>query len=108
MTRRTGLVLFVLALLALGASVSASVVHYKLLIDPTYHSACDINETWNCSNLYESHYGAFFGVPVAVGGVIWSAAVTLLAAAGLRRASTAAARSEERRVGKEWRHRWGE
>jgi uncharacterized membrane protein/protein-disulfide isomerase len=91
MTRRTGFVLFLLALLALGASVSASVVHYKLLLDPTYHSACDINETWNCSNLYESHYGAFFGVPVAVGGVIWSAAVTLLAAAGLRRASTAAA-----------------
>ena len=87
MTRRTGLVLFLLALLALGASTSASVVHYKLLMDRTYHSVCDINQTWNCSDLYESRYGAFYGVPVAVGGVIWSAAVTLLAAAGLRQAS---------------------
>lgn len=86
MTRRTSLVLFLLALLALGASISASVVHYKLLMDRTYHSVCDINQTWNCSDLYESRYGAFYGVPVAVGGVIWSAAVTLLAAVGLRRA----------------------
>jgi uncharacterized membrane protein/protein-disulfide isomerase len=80
MTRRTGLILLLLALLALAASISASVVHYNLLVDRTYHSACDINETWNCSNLYESRYGAFYGVPVAVPGVIWSAAVTLLAA----------------------------
>jgi uncharacterized membrane protein len=87
MTRRTGLLLFLLALLALGASVSASVVHYKLLMDRTYHSVCDINQTWNCSDLYESRYGAFHGVPVAVGGVIWSAAVTLLAAVGLRGAT---------------------
>ena len=87
MTRRTGLLLFLLALVALGASVSASVVHYKLLMDRTYHSVCDINQTWNCSDLYESRYGAFHGVPVAVGGVIWSAAVTLLAAVGLRGAT---------------------
>jgi uncharacterized membrane protein/protein-disulfide isomerase len=88
MTRRTGLLLLLLALVALAASVSASVVHYKLLMDRTYHSVCDINQTWNCSDLYESRYGAVYGVPVAVGGVIWSAAVTLLAAVGLRRAST--------------------
>jgi uncharacterized membrane protein/protein-disulfide isomerase len=88
MTRRTGLLLLLLAFVALAASVSASVVHYKLLMDRTYHSVCDINQTWNCSDLYESRYGAFYGVPVAVGGVIWSAAVTLLAAVGLRRAST--------------------
>jgi uncharacterized membrane protein/protein-disulfide isomerase len=88
MTRRTSLLLLLLALLALGASVSASVVHYKLLMDRTYHSVCDINQTWNCSDLYESRYGAFYGVPVALGGVIWSAAVTLLAAVGLRGATT--------------------
>src|SRR5882724_6056081 len=84
MTRRTGLVLLILALLALGASVSAAVVHYNLLIDRTYHSLCDINATWNCSQLYESQYGAIFGVPVAVGGIIWSVAATLLAWVGLR------------------------
>lgn len=83
MTRRTGVTLLLLALVALGASVSAATVHYHLLMDRTYHSVCDINATWNCSDLYESRYGAFRGVPVALGGVIWSAAVTLLALVGL-------------------------
>jgi uncharacterized membrane protein/protein-disulfide isomerase len=82
MTRRTGLALLLLALLALGASTAAAVIHYRLLIDRTYHSACDINATWNCSQVYESRYGAFRGVPVAVGGVIWGSAVTLLLVAG--------------------------
>ena len=83
MTRRTGLALLLFSVLALGASTSAAVVHYRLLSDRTYHSVCDINETWNCSQIYESSYGDFHGVPVAVGGVLWSAAVTLLVVAGL-------------------------
>ena len=95
MTRRTGLSLLLLALLALGASSAAAVIHYHLLLDRTYHSACDINATWSCSQVYESQYGAFRGVPVAVGGVIWAASVTLLVVAGLalgRRAADFAAR----------------
>ena len=95
MTRRTGLALLLLALLALGASSAAAVIHYHLLLDRTYHSACDINATWNCSQVYESQYGAFRGVPVAVGGVVWAASVTLLVVAGLaltRRAAEFAAR----------------
>jgi uncharacterized membrane protein/protein-disulfide isomerase len=82
-TRRTSLVLLLLALLGLGASSAAATVHYRLLSDVSYQSICDINETWNCSQVYESRYGAFWGIPVAVGGVIWSAAVTLLAILGL-------------------------
>ena len=83
MTRRTGLALLLLALLALGVSTAAAVIHYHLLLDRTYHSACDINATWNCSQVYESAYGAFRGVPVAVGGVVWASAVTLLVVSGL-------------------------
>jgi protein-disulfide isomerase/uncharacterized membrane protein len=83
MTRRTGLALLLLALLALGASTGAAVIHYHLLLDRTYHSACDINATWNCSQVYESAYGAFRGVPVAVGGVVWASAITLLVVSGL-------------------------
>ena len=79
MTRRTNIALLLLALLALGASTAASVVHYHLLTDRAYHSVCDINATWNCSQVYESRFGAFLGIPVALGGVVWSAAVTLLA-----------------------------
>ena len=83
-SRRTGVVAILLfGLLGLGASTAAAYVHYKLLSDIGYVSPCDINATWNCSQVYESQYGAFWGVPVAVGGVIWTAAVTLLALAGL-------------------------
>jgi uncharacterized membrane protein/protein-disulfide isomerase len=83
MTRRAGFALLILAFLALGASSAAALIHYRMLTDRAYHSVCDINETWNCSQVYESRYGAFWGVPVAVGGVIWSAAVTLLVVGGL-------------------------
>ncbi len=96
MTRRTNIALLLLALLALGASTAASVVHYHLLTDRSYHSVCDINATWNCSQVYESRFGAFRGIPVAIGGVVWSAAVTMLAGAYLwltRRSATAAAAS---------------
>jgi uncharacterized membrane protein/protein-disulfide isomerase len=82
-TRRTGVALLLLALLGLGASAAAAFVHYKLLSDVGYVSPCDISATWNCSQVYESQYGTFWGVPVAVGGVIWTAAVTLLALAGV-------------------------
>jgi len=88
MTRRTGIAVFVLSLVGLAASVAAAVVHYRLLSDPLYRSVCDINDTWNCSQVYESAYGAFWGIPVAVGGVVWFAAVTLLAVVGLRGAGT--------------------
>jgi uncharacterized membrane protein/protein-disulfide isomerase len=82
-SRRTRVALLLLALLGLGASAAAAFVHYKLLSRVGYISPCDITATWNCSEIYESEYGTFRGVPVAVGGVIWSAAVTLLALAGV-------------------------
>ena len=88
MTRRTGIALLVLSLVGLAASVAASVVHYRLLADPLYRSVCDFNDTWNCTQVYESAYGAFWGIPVAVGGVVWFAAVTLLAVAGVRGAGS--------------------
>ena len=91
MTRRTGIALLVLSLVGLAASIAASVVHYRLLADPLYRSVCDFNDTWNCTQVYESVYGAFWGIPVAVGGVVWFAAVTLLAVAGLRGAGSSGA-----------------
>ncbi|HXE79680.1 MAG TPA: vitamin K epoxide reductase family protein [Vicinamibacterales bacterium] len=84
MTRRTNLLLLVCCLTGLVASVTASVVHYRLLSDPGYSSFCDINETWNCAAVYESRFGSIAGVPVAVAGVIWFVAATLLVLAGWR------------------------
>jgi uncharacterized membrane protein/protein-disulfide isomerase len=90
MTRRTSLLLLLFCLLGLAAAGGSAYVHYKLLRDPGYSSFCDINTTWSCATVYESRYGAFRGVPVAVGGIAWFAVATLLAAIGLRLTTTPA------------------
>ena len=72
-----------LAVLALAASTYALYVHYRMLADPTYTSACNINETVSCEAVLTSQYGSVAGVPVAAGGAIWSALILLLAAFGM-------------------------
>jgi uncharacterized membrane protein len=85
MTKYARPLILALALLALGASITALYVHYQILKDPTYTSFCDINETVSCEAVLESPYATVRGVPVAVGGAIWSTLVLLIAAFGLRR-----------------------
>lgn len=75
------------ALLGLGASVAAAVVHYRMLRDPTYTSFCDVSATVSCTEVYASRFGTWQGVPVSVLGGIWFAFATLLTLAG-RRASS--------------------
>jgi uncharacterized membrane protein/protein-disulfide isomerase len=84
MTRRTAYGLLAFSLLGLLASLGSAWIHYRLLRDPGYASFCDVNTTWSCTSVYESRYGAVRGVPVAVGGVIFFAAATLLALGGLK------------------------
>ena len=72
-----------LAVLALAASTYALYVHYRMLADPTYTSACNINETVSCEAVLTSQYGSVAGVPVAAGGAIWSALLLLLAVFGM-------------------------
>jgi uncharacterized membrane protein/protein-disulfide isomerase len=76
--------LLVLAAVAFTASVASLYVHYQLIADPTYVSFCDVNETVSCEAVYKSSYGTVAGVPVAAGGVVWSALVLLLAGYGMR------------------------
>ena len=71
------------ALVGLGASVAAAYVHYRLLFDPSYHSFCDVNETFSCTTVYLSRYSTFRGVPVAVFGALWFVVAALLALAGM-------------------------
>jgi uncharacterized membrane protein/protein-disulfide isomerase len=85
MTKYAPPLIVALALLALGASIAALYVHYRIIKDPTYTSFCDINETISCEAVLESPYATVRGVPVAAGGVIWSTLVLLIAATGLRR-----------------------
>ena len=77
--------ILILALAALAASIAALYVHYRIIKDPTYSSFCDISETVSCEAVLESSYATIRGVPVAAGGVVWSALVLLIAALGMRR-----------------------
>jgi uncharacterized membrane protein/protein-disulfide isomerase len=71
-------------LLALGASVASLYVHYQILADPSYTSFCDISETVSCEAVMTSQYGSVYGVPVSVGGAVWSSLVLLLGLVGMQ------------------------
>lgn len=79
MPSRSRWMILALALAGLGLATASSWVHYRVLTDPTYVSPCDINAAFNCTQVYLSRYGSLYGVPVALGGVIWFALVALLA-----------------------------
>lgn len=84
MTPRQRNLLLAGATLGLGASGASSYVHYKLLTDPAYTSFCDVSGAVSCTQAYMSQYGSFFGVPVAILGVVFFALVLLLAGIGGR------------------------
>lgn len=78
MTNRSRLIVLVLALIGLGVAGEATWVHHKLLTDASYTPPCDVNTTFNCSQVYLSRYGSVWGVPVALGGVVWFGLVLLV------------------------------
>ncbi|MBM3777674.1 MAG: hypothetical protein FJW23_05450 [Acidimicrobiia bacterium] len=88
---RTRVLLLLFSAIALATSVASLYVHYQLLADSSYTSFCDVSATVSCEAVYLSEYGAIGGVPVAVGGVIWAAAVMLLVYRGMREPMSAVA-----------------
>jgi len=82
MTAKSRIVILVLALAGLAFAGASTWVHYKLLTDASYISPCDVNATFNCSQVYLSRYGSLWGVPVAIGGMFWFALVAAIAAFG--------------------------
>jgi uncharacterized membrane protein len=72
----------VFVLIGLGASITATWVHYQLAATPGYISFCDVNATFSCAQAYQSVYGRLFGVPVAVLGAVFFFAVLLLMVLG--------------------------
>jgi uncharacterized membrane protein/protein-disulfide isomerase len=84
MTARTRNTLMALAALGLGASAWSSYVHYALLTQPGYSSVCDVNSTISCTQAYLSEYGSLWGIPVALGGVLFFTIVLLLVGLGGR------------------------
>jgi uncharacterized membrane protein/protein-disulfide isomerase len=73
----------VCALVGLAAMLAAVYVHYRLLFDPAYASACDISATVSCTQVYLSQYSTVYGVPVSVYAAIWFAGALLLVLAGV-------------------------
>lgn len=82
MTPRSRTLILVAALAGLGFSGASLSVHHRLLTDPSYTSFCDVNATFNCSQVYLSQYGSFQGVSTALFGLIWFGVALLLAAFG--------------------------
>jgi uncharacterized membrane protein/protein-disulfide isomerase len=72
---------FGFAFVGLGAMLAAASVHYRLLLNPSYTSFCDISSTVSCSQVYLSRFSTAYGVPLAVFGSIWFAGVVVLLAA---------------------------
>src|SRR4026207_2381682 len=84
MTKLSRTLLMAFAALGLGASSTSSYVHYQLLTAASYSSFCDVSATVNCTQAYLSQYGSFWGVPVALFGVLFFALVLLPAGGGGR------------------------
>jgi uncharacterized membrane protein/protein-disulfide isomerase len=84
MSKTAGRLLLLCALVGFSASVAAAYIHYRLLVDPSYVSVCDVNETVNCTQVYMSRYSTVRGIPVALFGAGWFLAVGLLSVAGLK------------------------
>src|SRR5687768_20154 len=89
MSSKSRTLLLAFAIVGLAAASASSYVHYRLLTDPSYSSLCDVNATVSCTQAYTSPYGSFFGVPVAILGVIFFAVVLILAGLVGRPASAA-------------------
>lgn len=64
------LALLGLATLGFVASLSLTIDYYRLLDNPSYVLACDINPIVSCGSVMESQYAKVFGVPLSLGGVI--------------------------------------
>ncbi|TAK11148.1 MAG: hypothetical protein EPO35_12655 [Acidobacteria bacterium] len=79
MSSRNRLLILTLALVGLAVASASAYVHHKVLTDASYISPCDINEKFNCTQVYLSQYGSVKGIPVALGGVAWFGLIALIA-----------------------------
>jgi len=78
------LLVLLLAVIGLAAAGTSTYVHYRLLTVPNFTSFCDVNSTVSCTQAYLSPYGELGGVPVAIFGALYFAAVIAIAALAWR------------------------
>jgi len=80
MTKTVSVLLALLALAGLASALTSLYVHAQLLARPGYLSFCDVSATVSCTQVYQSRYAYLAGVPVALLGALWYAAVLLVLA----------------------------
>jgi len=81
-TARSRALVLILAIAGLAAATTSAYVHYRLLTVPDFTSFCDVNSTVSCAQAYLSPYGELGGVPVAIFGALYFAAVLAIAGLG--------------------------
>ena len=77
------LVSVVLAVLGLGISIYSTVHHVAVMNQGSTDMACNINDTFSCDDVAKSQYSEIGGVPVAVFGIGYFAALLSLLGFGL-------------------------
>lgn len=83
---RSGLHLAFLALCGIGLLFSADLlrVHINVHTDPGYHSYCSVNEGLDCAAVAASEYSVFWGLPLALWGLVGYLAMAAWAELGAR------------------------
>ena len=81
-TARSRALVLIFAIAGLAAATTSTYVHYRLLTVPDFTSFCDVNSTVSCAQAYLSPYGELGGVPVAIFGALYFAAVLAIAGLG--------------------------
>jgi len=60
----------VIAVIGLLDSAYLAVSHYRNFVDIGYQSFCAISRSFNCDTVSQSSYAVFWGVPIAVWGIL--------------------------------------
>jgi uncharacterized membrane protein len=81
-TARSRALVLIFAIAGLAAATTSTYVHYRLLTVPDFTSFCDVSSTVSCAQAYLSPYGELGGVPVAILGALYFAAVLAIAGLG--------------------------
>lgn len=84
MGRAHGRALLGLALAGAAVSIYLTYVHYRLLQEPEWQSACEINTVVSCAAALMSPYGSVAGVPVAFLALCFYAAAATIAGSAMR------------------------
>lgn len=71
--------------IGLVVSLELAKIHWFVHTDPTYHSICAVSRGLNCETVASSPYSVFWGLPVAVWGILAYAVMGLVALSAITR-----------------------